>query len=224
VAPAVIPKLSYDVLKDFAGVTMVLTNPASISVPQGSPIRSMQDLIARARKEPGKLTYASVGIGSGGHILALTVEQAAGISLLHVPYRGGPQALEAIVSAQVDTYFGILNAVMPSVRASKVRVIAVDERTSFLPDVPSLADIGIKETTGKAFVAMFAPAATPRPVIQRLHQAVSEIMRRAPVRDKFVAMAAEPAEMTPEQLDAFMREQVAYYRKAIEQFKLPTEQ
>ncbi|OGA00299.1 MAG: hypothetical protein A3H35_04520, partial [Betaproteobacteria bacterium RIFCSPLOWO2_02_FULL_62_17] len=185
ITPSVMTDMSYDVVKDFAGVNMILKNPAIILVPASSPLKTMQDLIAKAKSEPGKLSYSTVGPGTVGHLVALALEQAAGISLLHVPYRGGAPAFQALAAAEVDSGISILNGAMPLIRAGKIRALALDERSSFLPEVPSLADLGFKDISGKNWVGLFAPAATPRPVINKLNQAVSDIMRKPDIKEKF---------------------------------------
>ncbi len=223
ITPSVMPDLQYDVVKDFAGINIILTNPAIILVPASSPLKSMQDFIAKAKSEPGKLSYSTVGPGTVGHLVALALEQAAGISLLHVPYRGGAPAFQALASAEVDAGISILNGAMPLINAGKIRALALDERSSFLPNVPSLAELGFKDISGKNWVGLFAPAGTPRPIVNKLHQAVSDIMRQPEIRQKFIAMATEPTEMAPEQVDAFVRDQAAYYRRAVQRFKIPVE-
>ena len=223
ITPSVMTDMSYDVVKDFAGVNMILKNPAIILVPASSPLKTMQDLIAKAKSEPGKLSYSTVGPGTVGHLVALALEQAAGISLLHVPYRGGAPAFQALAAAEVDSGISILNGAMPLIRAGKIRALALDERSSFLPEVPSLADLGFKDISGKNWVGLFAPAATPRPVINKLNQAVSDIMRKPDIKEKFTAMATETTEMAPEKFDAFVRDQVAYYKRAMQRLKVPVE-
>jgi tripartite-type tricarboxylate transporter receptor subunit TctC len=223
IAPSVMRDLPFDAAKDFAGVAMILTAPAILLVPAGSPLKSLQELIARAKAEPRRLTYATVGPGTSGHLVGLALEQAAGISLVHVPYKGGPQSAQALMAAEVDASVTILNAAMPMIRSGKARALALDERTSLLPDVPAFAELGLKDIVGKNWVALFAPAATPRAIVNRMNQAVSEIMRRPEIREKFIAMSTQPAEMAPEKIDAFVRDQVAYYRRAVERFKVPVE-
>jgi tripartite-type tricarboxylate transporter receptor subunit TctC len=179
----------YDLLKDFVpvaevgGVTFVLVVPAS------SPANTVQDLVARARAQPGKLNFSSFGIGSTNHLVGELFLSATGSKATHVPFQGSQQAMTALLAAQVDFSFETAAVALPQVKAGKLRAIATPspQRLKDLPEVPTLQEAGYKDLVAEGWMGVFAPAGTPAPIIQKLNQALVKVIRQPDVEARLTA-------------------------------------
>jgi tripartite-type tricarboxylate transporter receptor subunit TctC len=179
-------------------------------------IRSLSDLIAYAKANPGKLNYGSGGNGSAGHLAGEMFKQGAGIFAVHIPYNGGNPAQLALLSGQVDFNFDNLATAAPNIRAGKLKALAVTtlRRSPALPDVPPVADT-IKGFAIDTWWGLVAPAATPKDAVNRLNQAFVAALQSPEAKTRFTGLMAEPVPSTPEEFGAFMKAELAKYEKVV---------
>jgi tripartite-type tricarboxylate transporter receptor subunit TctC len=174
------------------------------------PARSVAELIALARREPGKLTYASAGIGSTTHLAAEFFRSQAGIRLIHVPYKGGGPALIDLLAGQVTMYFGSMPASLPHVRTGRLRGLAVTslERSNAAPDIPTVAESGFPGFEAVTWIGAVGPAGVPRPIVKRLHDEIVAILGAPDVRERLASLGAEPLTDTPEGYARYIRSEI----------------
>jgi tripartite-type tricarboxylate transporter receptor subunit TctC len=211
------PKLTWDPIRDFAPIGMVATAPHVLVVPAKVPAKDVASLVRLARASPGKLSYASAGIGTTFHFCAEMFKDSTGTFILHVPYRGGGPALVDTLAGQVDMSFPTLSAVLPHVKAGTQRALAVTgtARSNLLPDVPSMQEAGVKDFQFTQWLALLAPAGTPPAVVARLNGALKSALASGEIRDKFQAQGFEPFSTTPEEAGKFLAAEVQRYSKLI---------
>jgi tripartite-type tricarboxylate transporter receptor subunit TctC len=175
-------------------------------VPAKMPAKTLGELIQLARASPGKLSYASAGVGSTFHICGELFKDATGTFILHVPYRGGGPALQDTVGGQVDMSFPILSAALPHIKAGTLRALAVTDtrRSALVPDVPTMQEAGVKDFQFTQWIALLAPAGTPPDRVDRLNKALRKALESKELRDKFQAAELEPFITTPEQAGRFI--------------------
>lgn len=214
---AMFPNVSWDPIRDFAPIGMVATSPHVIVVPGRSPITSIADLVRTARASPGKLTYASAGVGTTFHLCAELFKDATHTFILHVPYRGGGPALMDTLAAQVDLSFPTLAAAVPHVKSGALRALAVTsvQRSALLPDVPTLQEAGLKDFQFQQWQALLAPAKTPPAIVARLNAALREALKSKDVVEKFQAQAFDPFITTPEEAGKFIAEEAKRLSRVI---------
>jgi tripartite-type tricarboxylate transporter receptor subunit TctC len=210
-------KLSWDPIRDFAPIGMVATSPHVLVVPAKVPVRSVDELVGLARSKPGKLSYASAGVGTTFHFCAEMFKDATGTFILHVPYRGGGPALLDTLAAQVDMSFPTLSAALPHVKAGTLRALAVTDtrRSPLLPDVPTLQEAGVKDFQFTQWLALLAPAKTPPAVVNRLNAALKNALNAPEVKEKFQAQAFEAFITTPEEAGKYLAGEVQRFSKLI---------
>ena len=203
---ALFDKLTWDPIRDFAPIGMVATSPHVLVIPKHVSVANVAELVKLARESPGRLSYASAGVGTTFHICGEMFKDTTGTFILHVPYRGGGPALLDTLSGQVDMSFPTLSAALPHVKAGTLRALAVtgSTRSALLPDVPTLHEAGVKDFQFTQWLALLAPANTPRPVIQRLNDALRVALGSREVREKFDAQAFVPFATTPEEAGKFI--------------------
>jgi tripartite-type tricarboxylate transporter receptor subunit TctC len=211
------PKLTWDPIRDFAPIGMVATAPHVLVVPARVPAKDVASLVRLARESPGKLSYASAGIGTTFHFCAEMFKDSTGTFILHVPYRGGGPALVDTLAGQVDMSFPTLSAVLPHVKAGTLRALAVTSatRSSLLPEVPSMQEAGVKDFEFTQWLALLAPAGTPPAVVARLNSALKNALASGEIRDRFQAQGFEPFSTTPEEAGRFLAAEVQRYSKLI---------
>ena len=212
-------KLNYDVERDFAPVTLIVSVPQLIAANPGSPIKSMLDLVAEAKAQPGKLSFASVGNGTPSHIAGELLMLKTGIKLLHVPYKGGGPAVTDTIGGQVPVLFVTAPAAMSHVRAGKLRALAVTtlKRSSGAPDIPTVAEaLRIPDYEVDSWYAMFAPAKTPQIAISRMQKEIARVVHLPDVRDKLIEQVAEPVGSTPEHLDRVVKSELKKWAEVIQ--------
>jgi tripartite-type tricarboxylate transporter receptor subunit TctC len=214
---ALFDKLNWDPVKDFAPIGMVATAPHVLVVPAKVRASKVDDLVKLARANPGKLSYASAGVGTTFHLCAEMFKDSTNTFILHVPYRGGGPALLDTLGGQVDMSFPTLSAALPHVKAGNLRALAVTAttRSALLPDVPTLQEAGVKDFQFTQWLALLAPANTPRPVIVRLNGALRETLAAKDMRDKFEAQAFVPFSTTPEEAGKFIAEEAKRLSRVI---------
>src|SRR5688572_23151380 len=186
-------KLTWDPIKDFAPIGMVATQPHVLVVPAKLPAKNVAELLKLARSSPGKLSYASAGVGTTFHFCGEMFKDETNTFIVHVPYRGGGPALVDTLGGQVDMSFPTLAAALPHVKAGSLRALAVTDvrRSSLLPDVPTMQEAGVKGFAFTQWLALLAPAGTPPEVVARLNTALNSALNSKEVREKFGAQAFE---------------------------------
>jgi tripartite-type tricarboxylate transporter receptor subunit TctC len=209
-------RLSYDPTK-FTPVTVLATSPNALVVSPKITARSVQDLIALAKSNRGKITYASQGGGSTSHLTATLFESTAGIELVHVPYRGSAPALNDLVGGHVDIMFDNIASSLTQHRAGKLRILAVADRnrTSALPDVPTIAESGLPNFLSVTWFGVVAPPKTPEPLISQINRAIVEVLQRSDVRSRFLEQGAEPVGNTSADMARFIAEESARWGQVI---------
>ncbi len=215
--PALYPKLAYDPLKDFSPVSMVWTSANVLVVNATSPVKSVQELVALARKSPGKLSFGSSGIGATPHLSGEMLNQLAKIQTTHVPYRGIGPATTGLLGNQVDFLFSDTSA-LPFIAAGKLRALAVTsaKRLSVLPDVPTMEEAGQKDFVVNTWYSVAAPAGTPKEAIEKLSREIGHVLSDPHVRERMKAIAVEPAEnSSPEFLAATIRQDLDKWKRFI---------
>ena len=217
VAPGVYPKLDYDPVKDFAPVGLMAISPYLLVVNTSVPAKSLQELVALARAQPGKLNYASAGIGSTTHLAMEMLKQAAGLDIVHVPYKGNGPAGVAALGGQVQALFGSMPAVLPQAKSGKLYAIAVGtaKRSSALPNVPTVAESGYADFEVSLWLGFFAPKGTPAPVLKRLYSELTAIAMSPEMKEPFERNGADPVTTTPAELTKLMVRELDKYKKVI---------
>ena len=215
VAPAIYAKLPYDTLKDFAGITTTVNTPAVLVVNPQLGVRSVKDLIALAKSKPGALNFASAGIGSATHFSAEMLKSMAAIDVVHVPFKGIPEALADTMTGRVHYFLSPLAIALPIIKEGKVMALGVTtaKRSSVLPDVPTIAEAGVPGYRWDTWFGLLAPAKTPRPLIVRLNREITRILDLPDVRGRWAALGAESVPIAPEQFDQLIAEQTATFAR-----------
>ena len=215
--PSLHAKLSYDPFKDFAPISMLVINPQILVAHPALAASNVRELVALAKSKPGQLNFASSGTGTATHLGLELFKAATGINVVHVPYKGGAPALTDLIAGQVQLLFISIPSVMPQVKAGRLKALAVSSarRSLSAPDVPTVAESGYPGFEYVNWNALFAPAATPRAIINKLNSEVVKIMRDRDLAQKLVSQGAEPAPGTPEQLAQYMRVDFDRWRKVI---------
>ena len=210
IIPALMANIPYDTARDLAAVTLLASAPNMLVVLAESPIRSIRDLVQLAKDKPGKLSYSTAGNGSTTHIMTAMLSQAAGISMLHVPYQGGAQSLQAVLGGQTDLNAAVSTTALPMVKAGRLRALAIvgDKRSALFPDVPTYAEAGYPGIRGDSWIGMFAPAGTPRTILLKLHNEIQKIMVLPDTRARLLAQAMEPVVAGPDEFDRIVRDEL----------------
>jgi len=210
-------KIGYDPVKDLAPITLVGTVPNILIVHPSLPVNSVNDLIALAKKTPGKISFASTGQGTSTHLSSELFKLMAHVDMLHVPYKGGPPAIADLISGQVNMMFINMPTGITHVRSGKAKIIAVSsiKRVSQLPDVPTVDQAGVKGFETSAWSGLYAPAGTPADIINRLNVEVVKILKQPSVRDQLMAQGAEPVGDTPEEFSRFTLAEISKWAKII---------
>jgi tripartite-type tricarboxylate transporter receptor subunit TctC len=205
-AAAMMQKLPFDALKDFAWVTTITTYPFAIATGADSPIRSFEDLVVRAKASPGKLTYASAGVGTSHHLLGEWLSSEAGIELIHVPFKGGVSPMTEVMAGRVDVMIETITLVLPHIKSGKLRGLAVTspEAKAYLPDVPPVART-LPAIVFQSWLGIAAPAGTPPAVVQRLNTELRAVLAEPEVQQRLATLGGGAAPVAPEA----MRSQVA---------------
>lgn len=208
--------------RDLRPVANVLTAPQLIVLREGVPARATADLIAYAKKNPGKLSFASSGNGSLQHVTGVMLEQQAGIQMIHVPYKGTGPALQDLLGGQVDLTFGTPPPFMPFIASGKLRAVAVTgkERLSSLPDVPTTAQAGLPDLDAGSWFAVFAPAKAPQAVVDKLTTEIQKILATPEFRKKAAELGATADYMNPQQLQAHADAEFQRWGKVIKAAKI----
>lgn len=215
--PALTPKMPYDTLKDLASIGMVGTSQHVLVVNNDLPARDVKELLGLARSRPGKLTYGSAGGGSTFHMSAELFKAQAGVAIVHIPYRGGGPALTDTIAGQVDMSFPVLSAAQGHVQAGKLRALGVtgSKRSPLMPNVPTIAEAGLPGYAFETWFTVFAPAGTPRPVIERLNATLVAVLNSPTVRQRMAKEGFEATPSTPEQARARVETEMPKWAKLV---------
>ncbi len=202
--PSVFAKLPYDPVRSFASIALVAVNPMVLVANPKAPFNSMQELVAAAKSRPGEISWSTPGLATSNHIAGEWFSAETGIKLFHIPYKGGPAAMSAVISGDVPLGIVSLVQVLPFVKVGTVKVLAVttEKRTSLAADWPTLAELGVPGFDASVRVGLFAPAGTPRNLVARINADVNRIVQLPETRERFAGLGVEPAGSTPEELDA----------------------
>lgn len=210
-------KLPFDSVKSFMPVSLVASAPLILTVNNDFPARDAREFIAYARANPGKISYATSGIGSASHLTTELLQQTAGIRMVHVPYKGTGPALAALIAGDIHMMVDVPSSMMPQVRGGKIRAIAMfaAKRVAAASEVPTLAEGGGPAIEGSTWVMFMAPAGTPRETVNRLSAEVGKTMAGAELRNRFEQLGIEPLGTTPEQAARFLDDEIAKWAKVI---------
>jgi tripartite-type tricarboxylate transporter receptor subunit TctC len=211
IAPAIFPGANFDPTRDLASVLMIGSSANVMIVPNARPWKTIQDFIADARAKPGSISFGSVGIGSAVHISTEKFRLAAGIEATHVPYRAGPEVIADILGGRIDLYFCPLSTALPLIREGQVRALVVStaRRAADLPDVPTPVEIGLKDADSSIWFGVFAPAKTPREVVEKLHAAGEKVLADPAMQASLKKLGIEPMPMKPAEMDDLVKRETA---------------
>jgi len=217
IGPSLYAKLGYDVLKDFSPITQASIAPNLLVVHPSVPARSVKELLALARAKPGQLISASAGVGTSNHLSLLLFTSLAKVDIAHVPYKGAAPAVVDTVGGHAHMTFAPAPATLSLVQANRLRALGVTtpQRSSLLPDVPTIAESGVSGYDLTSWVGFLAPSATPRTVITRIHATVLESLRTPAVKDVLLKSGAEPLGNTPEEFAEALRRELPKWNKVI---------
>ena len=222
--PWLFSKLPYDPIRDFAPITLIAQVPNVLVMPPETAARyhidSVGDLIAYARRNPGKLNYASGGNGSGGHMAGELLKSMTHVAIVHIPYAGAAPAQVAMLAGQTDFMFDNLASAAPQIRAGKLRAFAVtsERRAAAFPDLPTLAEGGGRDLAGfdvSTWFGVLAPAATPAPIVARLNETMRAALASDTMRERLARMGAEPAPSSPSEFAALIKSELAKYERVV---------
>lgn len=214
--------LPYDPVKDFTAIGTVFSAPNILIVPASSPYKSVNELIAAAKANPGKLTFASSGSGTSVHLSAVLFEKMAKIDMIHVPYKGTGSAMPDVISGQVDMSFPNLPSGLPHVKSGSLRALGVTtaKRSAAAPNIPTIAESGLPGYDMATWYGLVAPANLPPKVRNRINKELQDVLADPKFKDKLIAQGADPMPGTPEQFTAFIQSEIERWRKLIAQTQI----
>lgn len=217
ISPNMMAKLPYDIEKDFQAVALVTRGHLLLAVSPTLPVNSVPELIAYAKKNPGKLTNASSANGSPGHVGGELFKIMSGTQIVHVPYKGGALAINDLMAGQVDLMFESLNSIAPHARSGKVKALAVSgaRRSPGFPNLPTLAEAGVPGYDAPTWTGVIAPAGLPRPVLDKLNAAVNRAIQSPAFKERFGVIGDEPAGGPPEEFAELIRRELAKWRDVV---------
>ncbi len=206
--PLLNSKLPYDAMRDFAPVSLLALNPQLLAVHNSLPVNTVKELIALAKAQPGKLNYASVGEGTPNHLAMELFKSMTGTDMVHVPYKGAAPAVTDLVGGHVQLMFNPMPPLLPHVKSGRLKALAVGgtQRSSALPDVPTVAEAGVPGYEYVTWYSIVAPAKTPRAIINKLNARLAAVLVMPDVAQRLSVQGAEPRASTPEELTRFMQD------------------
>jgi tripartite-type tricarboxylate transporter receptor subunit TctC len=210
ITPSTYPNTPYDTFRDLVGVTPLALLPSVLVISPAKGIGSVQDLVRAAKARPGAMNYASAGVGTALHLNGERFRLAAGIDVVHVPFKGTPEALTEIIAGRVDYYFCPVNAVLPMITEKILRALAIgsSKRSAALPDLPTTLEAGVPNSDYNLWSGMFVPSKTPRAIVDRLYQETAKALALKELGDNMAKLGAEPMLMRPEEFDAYIRNEM----------------
>jgi len=217
ISPSVYEKLGYDPVRDLAPIARFVVVPYALFIHPSVPAKNLKEFIALAKARPGQLNFASSGSGGTPHLCGELLKTMAGINMVHVPYKAGAPAVMDLVGGQMQMYCSGITAVLQLVNSGRLRAIstATPTRSELLPGVPSAAESGFPGFDVASWIAVFAPAKTPEPIIRRLYDEIAKVANDPEMQKSIVAQGAEPALMDPAQLGAYLKAEIAKWAKVV---------
>ncbi|MFC7518119.1 tripartite tricarboxylate transporter substrate binding protein [Herbaspirillum sp. GCM10030257] len=217
VNPSLYPKLSYDPIKDFEPVSLVGVVPNILVVNPSVKANNVVELVALAKQQPGKLTFASAGSGTTIHLAGELFASMANIDILHVPYKGSAPAVTDLMGRQVDMMFDSVSSAKPYIDSGRLKPLAVttNKRSSVLPNVPTVAEAGLKGYELNGWYAVFVPAKTPQPIVNRLNEELVKALKQPEVKARFTQIGAEPVGSTPAELAQYLKSETAKWAEIV---------
>jgi tripartite-type tricarboxylate transporter receptor subunit TctC len=206
IGPLIYRNVNYDPIKSFAAVALLGTTSNLLVVPAASPAKSVRDLVALAKANPGKLNFSSAGIGTPPHLIGEMFKQKAGVDIVHVPYKGGGPSLQAVVAGETQLAFENPAISLPLAQAGTVRALAVtsETRSRQAPDLPTMIEAGVPDFASVSFTAIVAPAGTPVPIVNQLNAAINESLKSPEISDRLVKLAVDARISSPAEFAAFL--------------------
>jgi len=215
--PMLLPNTPYAVARDFAQVTQLGTVPVVLVVNSNLKVTTVKELVALAKISPGKLSYASSGSGSPQHLSAELFKSMTGTDIAHIPYKGAAPAITDMLAGQVDLQFGAINSLLPHIRSGKLRALAVGgtRRASLLPNVPTMAEVGLPQYDSEIWLGLAAPTGTPSAVIKRINADVSRVLEESGVKEKLAEQGIEARSSTPQEMTQLVERDTARWASVI---------
>ena len=210
IAPAIYPALSYDPIRDFIAVTALANTSSVLVVSATSRFKAIGDLVEAGKAKPGSLNFASAGVGTATHLSAIRFLSSVGVDAIHVPFKGGPEAMNEIIAGRIDFFFAPIANALPLVRDGKLAALVINsaERSKVLADVPTVSEAGFSNAEYPFWIGMFLPARTPEGIVDRLYRETIRALREPKVRDKLSSLSVDTLEMKPREFDAFVQKQI----------------
>jgi len=221
--PSLYRKLPYDTQKDFSPIAVVASAPNALVVHKDFPAKNVADLIAMAKKEPGKLSFGSAGIGGANHLSGELFKQMAGIDIVHIPYKGAAPAMNDLIGGHIPIMFDTLPTVIPAAQGGLIRVLAVTSltRAPTLPDVPTLDESGVKGFEATAWFGMYMPQANDNDAYKKLVAAMAEILAAPETAEKFASQGVSPGKLTGESFGKFVDSEITKWKAVVETAHVP---
>jgi len=221
--PSLYARIPYDPIRDFSPLTLTATSPYVVAVHPSLPARSVGELIALVRANPGKYSYASAGLGTPGHLAGELFRSPLGLDLVHVPFSGGPPAINATIAGHTPVSFTALPTAAPQVKDGKLRALAVmsSKRAAALPDVPTMAEAGIPDCEVDIVAGMVVRSETPDDIAQRLHGEIVKALAQPEIRERLSALGFEPVASTRDQFAAWIKAEIPRWRRVIHGVNIP---
>jgi tripartite-type tricarboxylate transporter receptor subunit TctC len=213
ITPAIYPNLTYDVANDFVAIGAIGSVPNVLIISPEKGIKTIKDFVAAAKAKPGTFNFASVGIGSAVHLSAERFRISAGYEAQHIPFKGGAEALTEVIAGRVEYYFCPIATALPHIREGKLLGLAVSspKRASALPDVPTTLESGFPDSDYTFWIGIFAPAKTPKEIVDKLNAEMAKAVQAPAVREKLATLGVELMPMTPSEFDAHVKGEIARY-------------
>jgi len=211
VNPVLYPDLTYDTIKDFAGVAPLASLPSVLAVSPSLGYKSVRELVSAAKVKPGEMNYGTAGVGSAAHINSEKFLHAADVKAQHIPYKGTPEMLNEAMAGRIQFIWAPLISSLGQIKDGKLTALAVStpERSPVLPDVPTIAEAGYPAAEFNFWIGMLAPVRTPRDIVAKLNAQINRALQTAEVKERLATLGAVPMSMSPEQFDSYIREEAA---------------
>ena len=222
ISPTLYSKLNYDPVKDLAPVSLVATVPNVMITHPSVQAQTLQEFIALVRQRPGAMNFGSGGSGTSNHLAGELFNIVTGTKLVHIPYKGVNLAMQDVLSGQVHLVFIGIPAAAPHIKAGRLRALALvaPQRTPALPEVPTVAEAGLKDFEVTTWYGIMAPAATPRPIVMRLNTELAKVMHAPETKERLAAMATDPLTSTPEEFGAYLKQEIAKWGEVVRKANL----
>jgi tripartite-type tricarboxylate transporter receptor subunit TctC len=211
IAPSLYPALGYDPARDFAAVGPLGVSPFTVVVPPARQLRTVRDLVTAAKANAGAFNFSSPGVATASHLSAERFCFSAGIRAVHVPFKGGVEAMTEVMAGRIDFFFVVIGAAVAHIQAGRLTALAVNgtNRSAALPEVPTLREAGLTEADYPTWFGLFVPVRTPRDIVNRLHGEMNKALQERKVREKLGMLGVDPMAMTPQEFDRHVKQEIA---------------